>query len=117
MKSKKFLSGILVMMLLALVVFACKKYNNNYNNGNGSSPTIHMKNSVFSAANVSISAGTNVVWMNDDTKVHTVTADDGSFNSGDIQPGSSYNYTFKSNGTFAYHDTHNSSMTGIITVV
>jgi len=117
MKSKKFLSGILVMMLLAIMIFACKKYNNNYNNSNGNSPTIHMKNDAFSAGNVTVSTGSNVMWVNDDTKVHTVTADDGSFNSGDIQPGNSYNFTFKSTGTYAYHDAHNSSMTGMVTVV
>jgi plastocyanin len=113
MKTKKFLSGILVISMVAISMLACKKSNNN---SSGSTPTIYMKNSTFSSANIQVSTGSTVMWTNDDNKVHTVTADNGSFNSGDIQPGSNYSFTFKSVGTFAYHDSHNSSMTGVIVV-
>lgn len=113
MKTKNFLSGILVVAMLAVSVLACKKSNNN---NSTSSPTIYMKNSTFSSANVQVSTGSTVMWNNDDTKVHTVTADNNSFNSGDIQPGSTFSFTFKTAGTFAYHDSHNSAMTGIIVV-
>ncbi|PWT70699.1 MAG: hypothetical protein C5B59_20055 [Bacteroidetes bacterium] len=117
MKSKYFLSGTLAFIIAVATLVACKKYNNNYSPASGNAPVIHMKGSVFSNANIQVSSGTTVMWNNDDMKVHTVTADNGSFNSGDIQPGASFSFTFKSVGTFAYHDMHNSSMTGMITVV
>ena len=98
-------------------MLACKKYNNNYSNSGSNPPTIYMKNSAFSSTNVQVATGSTVMWNNDDNKVHTVTADNGAFSSGDIQPGSSYSFTFKSTGTFAYHDSHNTSMTGVIVVV
>jgi plastocyanin len=115
MKIRVFFSGILVVALVMVSTLACKKYNNNYNSSN--SPTVHMKNSAFSSASLQVATGTTVIWNNDDMIVHTVTADDGSFSSSDIQPGGTFSWTFKSTGTFAYHDKHNTAMTGIVTVV
>ncbi|HEX4851563.1 MAG TPA: cupredoxin domain-containing protein [Puia sp.] len=118
MKSKYVLSGIVACIIAAATLVACKKYNNSYSSSSPTgAPTIYMKGSAFSSANVQISAGAAVMWNNDDTKVHTVTANDGSFNSGDIQPGSTFSWAFKSVGTFAYHDTHTASMTGVVVVV
>lgn len=114
---KKIFSGILAISLVSIMIVACKKYNNNYSNGSNGSPMIYMKNSVFSNPNVQITSGTTVVWTNDDNAIHTVTADNGSFNSGDIQPGSTFSWTFKSTGTFTYHDKHVATMTGVVTVV
>ena len=76
-----------------------------------------MKNSVFSPASLTVVAGSNVTWMNDDTVIHTVTATDGSFNSGDIAIGSSYSKTFSTAGTINYSDTHNTNMTGVLIVM
>jgi len=75
-----------------------------------------MKNSVFSPASLTVVAGSTVTWMNDDNMKHTVTATDGSFNSGDIAVGSSYSKTFSTAGTINYSDSHNSSMTGVLII-
>jgi len=45
-----------------------------------------------------------VTWTNNDAVAHTVTSDSGGeLNSGVLQPGDSYTYTFNSAGNFYYH--------------
>jgi len=115
MKTKFFFNSILLIIGIAIIITSCYKSKNSYNN-NGNSYKISMKNSVFSPANLTITTGSSVTWMNDDSVIHTVTATDGSFNSGDIATGSSYTKTFSSAGTINYSDSHNSAMTGVLIV-
>ena len=60
-----------------------------------------------------IGNGATVTWTNNDSMAHTVTADDNSWNSGNIAPGSTYSRAFSS-GTFSYHCAIHPSMTGKI---
>ncbi|MBS1598818.1 MAG: cupredoxin domain-containing protein [Bacteroidetes bacterium] len=113
MKKNRLLSGALTILVACGLFMACKKDNNGNNN---SSASITMKNSVFSNANLQIKTGTNVTWTNDDTTVHTVTANDSSFDSGNIQPGGSFSHQFNSTGTFMYHDKYHNMMTGAVVV-
>ncbi|HEV3412092.1 MAG TPA: cupredoxin domain-containing protein [Puia sp.] len=117
MKKRSFLTGSLMILLvaIAMLMVACSKSNNN-GNANNNSAKVYMKNSVFSNTNLQIAMGTTVTWINDDTAVHTVTADNGSFDSGNINPGGSFNWTFSSVGTFAYHSKLQTGMTGIVVV-
>ncbi|NII28742.1 plastocyanin [Pseudoflavitalea sp. X16] len=105
-----------MVLLMATLMAACSKDKDN-GNGNNNSPTVFMKNSVFSNTNLQVVSGTTVIWKNDDTMVHTVTADNNSFDSGDMQPGASYSRTFNSTGTIAYHCRHHLGMTAVIVVV
>ena len=57
-----------------------------------------------------------VEWQNEGAGKHTVTADDGSFDSGDIPAGESWDRKFEDAGTFAYHCKYHAKMTGTITV-
>ena len=63
-----------------------------------------------------VPAGATITVVNDDSVPHTFTADDGSFDSGTIQPGDSFQITLDAAGTFAYHCNFHGSMTGSITV-
>ena len=47
---------------------------------------------------VEVTAGTTVHWTNDDSVIHTVTARDGSFNSGVMQTGAEFSLTFDEAG-------------------
>ena len=73
----------------------------------------------FSPDVVTVIIGKNntVTWNNDDTTVHTVTATNSSFNSGDVKPGQSWTYTFSVVGTFPYYCVYHSAwMRGTVVV-
>lgn len=62
-----------------------------------------MKAISFQPAELTVHAGETVTWKNEDIVAHTVTANDGSFDSGLIQPGGTWKMTVKSAGTLEYH--------------
>lgn len=66
---------------------------------------------------VEVAAGQEVVWTNDGEAVHTVTAADGSFDSGLVTAGGGFRQRFDSVGTFAYLCTVHPGMTGEVRVV
>ncbi len=70
----------------------------------------------FAPARLTISTGTTVVWVNEGEVVHTATADDGSWDSGDILPGSRWSRTFTRSGQAAYHCIPHPFMQGTIVV-
>jgi plastocyanin len=71
----------------------------------------------FTPGSLSVSVGTTVKWTNNDGVTHTVTANDGSsFDSGPIAAGASFSFKFMTAGTFNYHCTIHSGMTGTIVV-
>ena len=52
-----------------------------------------------------VAPGTAVTWVNEDSVAHTVTADDGSFDSKYINPGSSWSHAFDKPGKYPYYCT------------
>ena len=63
-----------------------------------------------------IPAGALVLWYNDDSIDHTVTARDNSFDSGSISPNETFEYTFEQPGEFEYYCKIHPSMVGKITI-
>ncbi len=76
------------------------------------------KSDYYSPDPISVVVGVNntITWTNDDTMPHTVTSRTGLFDSGMIEPGSSWTYTFDTPGTYAYYCTLHPWMTGIVMV-
>lgn len=70
----------------------------------------------YSPARVEVAAGTTVEFTNRGQLVHTATADDGTWDSGAIEPGWVWRYTFGSPGTFPYHCTPHPFMQGTVVV-
>ena len=71
----------------------------------------------FSLTSVTAKAGEDVYLDNTGEKPHTVTADDGSFDTGTVQPGKEGEFTAPSEpGTYAYHCSIHATMTGTLTV-
>jgi plastocyanin len=65
---------------------------------------------------VESAAGVTVEWTNHDMVVHTVTADDGSWDSGSIAPGATWRRRFEQAGDYAYHCTPHPYMKGAVIV-
>ena len=113
MKTKKILKSVLLIIGTAIIITGCEKDKTDNVSGNF---VVTMKNAAFSPASLTIATGSTVTWTNDDNVIHTVTATDGSFDSGDIAVGASYSKTFSATGTINYNDMHNTSMTGILII-
>jgi plastocyanin len=75
-----------------------------------------MRTMTFSPKRLEIAAGTTVIWTNNDQLVHTVTADDGSWDSGAIEPGKTWTHTFTQPGEYSFHCTPHPFMKALIVV-
>jgi plastocyanin len=73
-------------------------------------------NRAFSPDEVSVDAGTTIIWTNTDSVAHTSTADGNSWNSGIVSPGGRFSVTFQTAGTFPYHCTIHPGMVGTVVV-
>jgi LPXTG-motif cell wall-anchored protein len=79
--------------------------------------SVSMEDNFFSPAAETITVGQSVTWTNNGVSIHTATGP--GFDSGFMDPGDSYSFTFNSEGTFDYVCTIHSSlgMVGTVTVV
>ena len=59
----------------------------------------------FTPPSITIKVGDTVTWTNNGPSAHTATADDGSFDSGNLAQGKTFSHTFQTAGTFSYHCT------------
>jgi plastocyanin len=57
----------------------------------------------FAPEAIEVTAGTKVTWTNSDDAPHTATADDSSFDTGDLDQGDSKTVTFDKPGEFTYY--------------
>ena len=75
-------------------------------------------NVYYSPPTITVVIGVNntVTWINNDIAPHTVTADDGSFNSGNLDPSASWTHVFTTPGTYTYHCEYHPWMQGTIIV-
>jgi plastocyanin len=66
--------------------------------------TVKVDSEKFDPAEISVPVGSAVTWQNTDQNgVHTAKAEDGSFNTGYINPGESKQATFAKAGDFKYY--------------
>jgi plastocyanin len=77
---------------------------------------VFIRDYYFDLANVGVEPGSNVTWTNEGNEPHTVTADNGMFDSGVLYPGDSYTVWFGGAGTVTYHCDLHPSMTGSVVV-
>jgi plastocyanin len=81
-----------------------------------SSPQVTIQDFSFKPSTLTVKAGTKVTWINSGPSAHTVTSDTMVFQSADLSgptagdpyggggmPGASFQFTFNTPGTYAYH--------------
>lgn len=65
--------------------------------------TVDMVGLTFTPSVVHVGPGTTVVWTNSSALAHTVTADDNAFDSGSVDPDSTFSMVFDTPGTYQYY--------------
>ncbi|MDP4266651.1 MAG: cupredoxin domain-containing protein [Bacteroidota bacterium] len=115
---KKSLIILSTTMLLGITIFnSCKKSSSTPNSPtNQNSNSVIMSNITFSPSSLTVSKGTTVTWTNKDNVTHTVTSDNGVFDSGDLTVNKTFSYTFNTSGTFNYHCKYHPGMVASVTV-
>jgi plastocyanin len=70
----------------------------------------------YQPSNVEVSLGESVWWLNEDTRPHSATSDDGkSFETGELDQGESKRIVMTQKGVFGYHDRYGPHH-GVVTV-
>src|SRR5262245_20765173 len=81
------------------------------------SQSVNISTLAFAPASVTVPVGGSVTWTNNDAGIpHTVTADGGAFDSGNMTTGATFSQTLNTAGSFPYHCTVHPQMTGTVTV-
>ena len=111
-----------LIIVIALVFIGVKYYKKSYGTNSSSSSStpvatnqVSIANFSFNPATITVAPGATVTWTNNDSTTHTVTSNDNLFNQS-IDPGKNFSFTFSSAGTFSYHCSIHSSMTGQVIV-
>lgn len=107
---KTFLFWGVVLLLAVVAISGCTSQTQNTAN------TVNIQNMAFNPSTLNVKVGTTVTWVNRDSTAHDVVSDTGLFNSGNLNNGQSYSYTFNQAGSFPYHCGIHPSMTGTIVV-
>ena len=119
---------VVPLVLAAVLLSVVAGFAINFH-GNTRPPTNAVHVSIFPGAgsystgydpdNITVVIGVNntVIWTNNDNEPHTVTATDGSFDSGNMNPGATFTHTFTTPGTYAYICTYHPWMRGYVTVL
>jgi plastocyanin len=79
---------------------------------------VDIANFAFNPGTIEVAVGDTVTWTNSDSAAHTATQlpSGSGFQSGTLDPGASYSFTFDTPGTYDYHCEFHAGMTGQVIV-
>jgi plastocyanin len=84
-----------------------RKTNVTVINGQTVSAVINLGVTIFDTGfypvTIKVKKGDKLYWLNNGSSLHTVTSSSSVFDSGDIQPGGEFSYTFSQEGTYNYY--------------
>ncbi len=78
--------------------------------------TVTITDAGYSPKSITVNPGDTIKWVNQGSVAHTVTENDGAFDSGAIAPGQSYSITVSIPATRGYHCSFHAGMTGSLIV-
>ena len=107
---KKLKLFLFLLLLLAAISISCCLEKSQ-------TRVVEIKNYSYQPSVINVSAGTTVIWINEDPVEHTVTATDEAFNSGNIATGEEFHQTLSRPGTYQYQCQNHPSMVGEVVVV
>lgn len=82
----------------------------------GSGSAVSIRGFAFDPSTIQVAAGTEVVWTNRDPTEHTVTADDGSFDSGPVAANGTFSVKLDRSGSVTYTCVIHPTMKGSVQV-
>jgi plastocyanin len=77
---------------------------------------IYIQFAAYGPEQLDVLPGQRVLWTNVSTRTHTVTSDDGFFDSGDVASDSRFSFQFNTPGAYRYHCTIHAGIVGEIDV-
>lgn len=78
--------------------------------------TVQIVDFEFQPGELTVKQGTKVTWVNKGQADHTVTAEKGQFESGNLSNGQSFSFTFNEKGNYDYNCSNHPQMAGKIIV-
>jgi plastocyanin len=86
----------------------------------GEGVEVVMQNSTFQPAEITVAPGTTVIWTNEDSFAHTVTAGTRGNPTGvfdeNVSGGGTFSFTFEEPGTYDYFCSIHPGMDGVVTL-
>jgi plastocyanin len=124
MRQTSCLATLLIVALLVLMPTAGAQQQETQGTGDQGAATpppnvwkVSIRDFSFYPADATIASGDAIVFINEDNVAHTVTSDDGQFDSGPLKPGEYVPVSFEGSGTLMYHCEIHPEMVGSVTVV
>ncbi len=84
--------------------------------GESGAAEVSLAGRAFTPATIEIATGDQVTWNNNDDSAHTVSASGGAFDSGNLDEGTNFSFTFDEAGEFPYFCAYHPEMQGTIIV-
>lgn len=112
---------LIALTALTLAVAACSSDNGGSDttaagSGGGAEDSVEIADLAFNPDTLTVAVGTTVTWENGDSLPHTSTSDDELWDSGTLESGDEFSFTFEEAGTFSYFCEIHPSMNGSIVV-
>jgi plastocyanin len=106
-KSGRFLRPIGLILIILTILLGCSKSKDTTTPG---ANEVLIQSFAFSPTTITVSVNSTITWTNKDAAAHTVTSDNGLFDSGNMNTDATFSHQFTTAGTFPYHCTYHSNM-------
>ena len=97
--------------------YSSPSYSSSYGTSSYGTTMIGAYDNYFQPGTLRVAPGTTVQWVNRGRHMHTVTASDGSWDSGDLAPGAVFARTFDRPGTYSIYCRHHAKEGMVATVI